>query len=604
MKSDFYKNKLTDLKTQKSSLEKKYGQTSTIRLILIVVGLILLIQLFQFNLILGSVFVILFIGSFYYLVKYHDGIESDKQLVENEISLLENELIVLTQKTNSKYYNGSLYAEKKHIYSADLDIFGETSLFEYINRCKTKQGNDLLAKNLLEIVQDSSVLDDRQETVKELSEKTEWRLEFQASLFNVSESQWEVSEKISELSTPPKLKFEKFIFYYGKALPIIWIVAIGLMLFKGLMVGGNIFGGLFLFNVFLEGQNKKELEPYLRDLSVSGKVLDAFKKAASLIVNNKFDSTLLKTALADFPASSLNSKNPIDDFAVILKKLEIRQNMLASILITLFKPFQAIEIINLSIWLEKNPHFFGRIFGTVGVFEFYSSLATLSFNNPDWCYPELHNNADEYLSFTAAGHPLVRSHEVICNDFVLDKRNHLNLITGSNMSGKSTFLRTMGLNVIIANLGGVVFANKFRMKTGLKPICYMRIADSLQENASTFKTEIDRIKLVLTYMENEKNCLFLIDEMLRGTNSEDKLLGSMALLEKVIKHKAIAFIATHDLRLTEISDKYPEEVKNYYFEYNTENGELKFDYLLKEGVCKSFNASLLLESIGLELKSL
>ena len=129
----------------------------------------------------------------------------------------------------------------------------------------------------------------------------------------------------------------------------------------------------------------------------------------------------------------------------------------------------------------------------------------------------------------------------------------------------------------------------------------MRIKDSIQQNASTFKAEIERIKLVLAAINNNENALFLIDEMLRGTNSEDKLAGSMALLEKIVSSKAYAMVATHDLRMTEISEKYPDSVKNYYFEYATENGELLFDYLIKEGVCKSFNASLLLKSIGLPI---
>lgn len=169
------------------------------------------------------------------------------------------------------------------------------------------------------------------------------------------------------------------------------------------------------------------------------------------------------------------------------------------------------------------------------------------------------------------------------------------------MSGKSTFLRTVGLNIILAYAGCPVFAKKMNISFGIKLICYMRIKDSIQQNASTFKAEIERIKLVLAAINNNENALFLIDEMLRGTNSEDKLAGSMALLEKIVNSKAYAMVATHDLRMTEISEQYPAEVKNYYFEYATENGELLFDYFIKEGVCKSFNASLLLKSIGLPI---
>jgi DNA mismatch repair ATPase MutS len=196
---------------------------------------------------------------------------------------------------------------------------------------------------------------------------------------------------------------------------------------------------------------------------------------------------------------------------------------------------------------------------------------------------------------------LIKVHQTICNDFELTKHNQVNLITGSNMSGKSTFLRTIGMNLILANMGAPVFAEKLDLRLGMEPICYMRITDSIYENASTFKAEIERIKLVLQALKNDKLHIFLIDEMLRGTNSEDKLKGSMALFEKLVNENAIALLATHDLRLSEISAKYTDKVKNFYFEYSTAHGELIFDYLIKEGVCKSFNASLLLEAIGLKM---
>ncbi|MFY7912125.1 MAG: MutS-related protein, partial [Emticicia sp.] len=276
-------------------------------------------------------------------------------------------------------------------------------------------------------------------------------------------------------------------------------------------------------------------------------------------------------------------------------------NMLASLFLTLATPFQPVQLIKLRAWLKENPDFFEKIFDVIGVFELYASIGNLHFNKPDWCFPTINSSKTFKLYGQEMGHPLINTKNVVCNSFDFDEKNRLTLITGSNMSGKSTFLRTVGLNIILAYAGCPVFAKKMSVSDGIKLICYMRIKDSIQQNASTFKAEIERIKLVLAAINTNENALFLIDEMLRGTNSEDKLAGSMALLEKIVNSNAYAMVATHDLRMTEISEQYPDVVKNYYFEYATENGELLFDYLIKEGVCKSFNASLLLKSIGLPI---
>jgi DNA mismatch repair ATPase MutS len=199
----------------------------------------------------------------------------------------------------------------------------------------------------------------------------------------------------------------------------------------------------------------------------------------------------------------------------------------------------------------------------------------------------------------SVGHPLMKN--AVCNDFELKETNRLTLITGSNMSGKSTFLRTTGCNILLAYAGAPVFAKQFELTDQIQLFAYMRIKDSLQENASTFKAEIDRIRLLLDAMKNEPKALILVDEMLRGTNSEDKLKGSIAFLEEVIAANAFAMVATHDLRTTEMTTKYPNSVNNFYFEYDSKDGELSFDYQLKEGVCKSFNASELLRSVGLKV---
>jgi MutS domain V len=597
----FYKTQLQSLLENREALQKAYNKTSTYRLVFLIIGLLCLIKAFSFNPYLGALALVVFLGGFYYLVKYHEKTEEDLHQNDNQQTLITNEIEVLNNEPNGIYSDGSDFSNPHHVFSADLDLFGPNSLFQLLNRAKTRWGVELLAKNMLEIESEADILQKKQEATTELKEKTTWRLKFLASLVSISNSLADSSHQISQITVPPKLALGSFLKYYGKIVPLVWIALfVGFYLIKFEGIGFGI-GGLVLFHFYLNGLNKKITEPYLEQISVTGRALQSFSKAAELIANEEFSSKILKEALKDFPRADLKSKNPIEDFSLIVKRLEMRKNMIASLFLISARPFEPIETLKMSDWLKKNPDFFKEIFKGIAVLEYYASLGTISFNNPKWCLPNFHQENDRFISAKQIGHPLIKVHQTISNDFELNNHNRVNLITGSNMSGKSTLLRTIGMNIILANMGAPVFAQRLDLRLGMEPICYMRITDSIYENASTFKAEIERIKLVLQALKNSKLHIFLIDEMLRGTNSEDKLKGSMALFEKLVNENSIALLATHDLRLSEISAKHTDKVKNFYFEYSTTNGELIFDYLIKEGVCKSFNASLLLEAIGLKM---
>ncbi|WP_394333386.1 MutS-related protein [Mucilaginibacter pedocola] len=187
----------------------------------------------------------------------------------------------------------------------------------------------------------------------------------------------------------------------------------------------------------------------------------------------------------------------------------------------------------------------------------------------------------------------------MANDYELNDALHIDIITGSNMAGKSTFLRTIGINAVLALAGAKVCASAMQVSV-VTIVSYMRIKDNLNESTSTFKAELDRLQMLLAAVENEERVFFLIDEMLRGTNSVDKYLGSKAVIEQLIAKKGVGMVATHDLQIARLEDKYPAYVRNYYFDIQIINGEMLFDYKLKYGECKTFNASLLLKQIGIE----
>jgi hypothetical protein len=598
---NFYEEHHSFLIQEQKNLEKTFKKISAARLITILIGMVSIVKAFEISGILGSIVLILFILGFFYLVKFYEKIEDKINLNKNEQLLIENEIQVLKLPNTNVYYDGEVYKNGAHSFSEDLDLFGKGSLFHFINRANTNKGIERLKSGFLNIEEDSEKLKTLHAICEELNQKNDWRLKFQASLWGLKNHEKVVA--IEKLPLPPNLKFASFIKFYGKLLPVIWIILLAIGGIWFLEYIGYMIFGMFIFNFWLGGINKKLTSEYLQQVAVSGKTLESFDKAVGLILAEKFSNVAIQNLVALLPLQDTNNKNPIHEFLNIIKRIEIRKNLLASFFIGIFKPFESIETIKLGQWLSKNPEFFKKIFEVVGSFEFYSSLGSLKFNHPEWVFPVFKNEKDTFLIAQQMGHPLILRSQAVCNDFELSKNNLLNIITGSNMSGKSTFLRTLGINAVLANLGGPVFAQYFELKVGLKPVCYMRITDSLQQNSSTFKAEIERIKLVLKAIESDETNLFLIDEMLRGTNSEDKIIGSMALLRKIALSKVPALVATHDLRLAEISEEFPGQVKNYYFEYQSNQGDLSFDYLIKEGICNSFNASLLLQSIGLDMKS-
>ncbi len=594
-----YQEKITTLLAEIAILKKKSDQISMYRLLLIIGLLVVVYQLFKFNEIIGGLSIIGGILGFYYLVKHHEKIDAEVDLKETTLAVIQNELTCL-DKISGMYYSGQEYGRPTHNFSEDLDIFGEGTLFHLINRTKSKSGSDYLAQQLLGENQTFSI-SQKQEAAREMAAKTDWRLSFFASMFRISNEERGVSRVLNQIEHPPVLKLEKFIAIYAKILPFLWIAVFASAYFVSPSFAGYGVATLALINFRLTGINRNHTEEYFETVAGAGRLMEKFGVATGLIAQENWQSEILKMTHTRLPISKLNTKNPIDDFVVILKKLDMRRNMLASLFLTLATPFQPVQLIKLRVWLKENPDFFEKIFDVIGVFELYASIGNLHFNKPNWCFPDIIDSKTFELYGQEMGHPLINTKNVVCNSFDFDEKNRLTLITGSNMSGKSTFLRTVGLNIILAYAGCPVFAKKMSVSDGIKLICYMRIKDSIQQNASTFKAEIERIKLVLAAINNNDNALFFFFFFLRETNSEDKLAGSMALLEKIVNSNAYAMVATHDLRMTEISEEHSGVVKNYYFEYATENGELLFDYLIKEGVCKSFNASLLLKSIGLPI---
>jgi DNA mismatch repair ATPase MutS len=277
----------------------------------------------------------------------------------------------------------------------------------------------------------------------------------------------------------------------------------------------------------------------------------------------------------------------------------MRFNIVVFIPLDILLQWDLQQVIALERWKHRNQKHVMAWFAALGELEAINSLSTLIFNHPEWCFPQLQEE-HFFIEGKDIGHPLIPVTSCVTNPVKIEHTGELMLVTGSNMAGKSTYLRSIGVNAVLAMTGAPVCASYFKMSP-VQIISSMRIADNLEESTSTFYAELKKLKIIIDKVNNNEKVFILLDEILRGTNSLDRHTGSAALIKQLIKHNAACIIATHDVELAGMKDQFPHNILNYHFDVQVSNDELYFDYRLKEGICKSLNASILMKKIGIEL---
>jgi DNA mismatch repair ATPase MutS len=283
----------------------------------------------------------------------------------------------------------------------------------------------------------------------------------------------------------------------------------------------------------------------------------------------------------------------------LVNRLDSRLNVLVSVPLNLLFFTDIHFCLALEQWKREHAEKVPAWFSAMSEFEVLASLANMAFNNPDWVFPVV---VDEYFVFRAEmmGHPLIPVSRRVSNDFSSSGPGKAILVTGSNMSGKSTFLRTCGINTVLALAGAPACALSF-VVSHVRVHSSMRISDSLEDNISSFYAELRRLRSIISGAEQNGEMFLLLDEILRGTNSDDRYTGSVALIKQLTGYGSVAMVATHDLRLAQLTGEMPGRIENYHFDVKVSGEELFFDYKLTPGVCSSFNASLLMKKMGIKV---
>lgn len=599
--NDFYHNNIKNTEAVLASLEKQININSFLRLAVIIGGGIALFQIFQTNniwLLLIAVFIIIMLFAF--LIRRQSLLEKDRDENNAFLRINENEISIADGKP-SIYDDGVIYDEGKHPYVSDLDVFGPKSIFNLVNRSATADGTERLASWFLAATEKDTIVA-RQEASAELASNDDWRQKFQTKLlFNLGKKV-NIRTFLRRYLSDDALHFgSSFMKGYVKIVPYIFVV--GTIVSVTFYPVWNYMLLLAIVNLMWTLALAGKVSYFSNKIDKVGATLIAYADAIKMIEDEGFTAPLnkslqikLKTEKEEKLSSAFKALGSLVD------KLDARNNILVGALLNMVFLWDFKQVIAIVNWKKNYEGDILKTFDIVADYESLISLATLKRNFPEWTVPVIMDNPlQDRINATQINHPLISKHQAVANDYKANTHS-LALITGSNMAGKSTFLRTVGVNAVLAYAGAVVCAEYLTLPI-YRLVSYMRIKDNLNESTSTFKAELDRMKFILELVDVAQDSFVLIDEMLRGTNSVDKYLGSRAIIKKLIEKDGKGMVATHDLQLATLEEEYVGILQNYHFDIQVKEGEMLFDYKLKDGKCTVFNASMLLKGIGIDVDS-
>lgn len=536
------------------------------------------------------------LGLFIWLVIKHARLFKKRQWLETLADINRSEIDLLSGKTASKP-DGMEYAVPDHPFTDDLDIFGRNSLFQLIDRSATRQGREKLAHILNLPLQDENQLIQRQEAIGELKNKADWRQKFQATGKLSGEEDQAISE-LKQWAGSDQGLFNKAVYKLLIVLtPLIGFGIITLITFDILGFGAFLF---FLFlPFFIIGPKISTLNHEHANLSKKGSLLEKYSDLFGQIDTESFSSNILIDTKEQLSSGKSSAKNAVQELSKISAAFDYRLNFLVGIFLNIFFLWDIIQCIRIERWKNDHSDQLVTWFDTLARVDELSSLAGFAFNYPDSVFPELSKQFK--IEASDVKHPFINQKESIGNKITIPGWQHFQIITGANMAGKSTYLRAVGINLILAMTGAPVLAKNFTFKpvqlfTGIKT------SDSLQDGESYFFAELKRLKSIIDMIESGQQVFIILDEILRGTNSADKQKGSKALISQLIKFGASGMIATHDLTLGELVKSFPDNAVNKRFEVEIKNDELVFDYKLKDGISQNLNASFLMEKMGITLE--
>ncbi len=592
-RQEYYREHSEDFGKKAAILQKRENKLSMARLISFITGLAAFFVLISITVTGAVIALLISLIIFGWLVSWYAQTEKEKDFCKYLETINHLEMQCL-QGNFSAYPDGAEYMDREHPNSYDLDLFGHASVFQYVNRTTSKPAADLLAA-WLKAPADIKEIILRQQAVLELSPQIDWRQNLITLGYSNKSSRKDPQELLFWFNEKIYFTQRNRLRYLTFALSALALASVILVIFglpAALLV--PVLSVNFLF-YFSQGKKINRLH---NQVGRTPEMLSAYASTIGLIENQKFTCdkliSLQKIFTGDIPVSMR-----IKRLSKLVSRLDTRLNIMVAVPLNLFFFWDIHCCLALEKWKILHAGQILTWFSAMSEFEVLSGFANMAFNNTDWAMPGI---VPEYFTLKAenVGHPLIPAQRRITNNLEITGSGKTVLVTGSNMSGKSTFLRTCGVNAVLALAGAPVCATSFTI-THVQVHSSMRISDSLEDNTSSFYAELKRLAAIIREAEHNQHVFLLLDEILRGTNSNDRYIGSVALIRQLTGYGAVSIVATHDLKLAGLAGELNGHMDNYHFDVKIDGEELFFDYKLTPGICTSMNASLLMKKMGIRI---
>ena len=594
MKEDLLQNYQALADQYQSLSNKKKNQLKLIsfaRLICFVGILPAWFYLNPINETLAAAISLVLVLTFFLLIKKY--IQDEKQLLyDQQMAKINQDEIGALNRVLTSFDAGNEFIDPHHYYSYDLDLFGANSFFQFLNRTVTSQGKKRLATLLTQSQRSSEEIRNRQEGIQELAKEIGWRQNFMARGMEPDGTKDHYNESIDQVIN---LKSVHFLKYLLKILPALTLLLIGLSIagidphsfYKLALLAQWIIIGLYI----------KTILKFHRKFESQGKLLNRYADMLKQIESFNFKSSYLLSLKEQLLHQGKTASAITSELQKILDQFDYSKNLLVGFVLDSIFLWDIGCLVKLNKWQQDYAGILPRWFEVIAEMDALVSLANCNYNHPEWVTPEVLKSTFKFKT-EDVGHPLIDETRCVRNSFQIVNEEQIVIITGANMAGKSTFLRTIGINLILASNGCNVCASSFEFSP-VRIFTNMRTTDNLMNDESYFYAELLRLQTLLSLLRKGENLFVIIDEMLKGTNSTDKLNGSKELINQLIMLKTHGIVATHDLGLTELTKVYSSSIKNQCFEVQLHRDELTFDYKLTDGVTRTMNATFLMKKMGI-----
>jgi hypothetical protein len=538
------------------------------------------------------------------LLAWHRAVRRHRDLNRN-LAILNADESARLDRRYTRAETGTEFAPPSHAYAHDLDVFGAYSLFRLLNRTHTHDGAARLATYLLQPARTEAIFL-RQQAVAILKPHIDWRQEIEATAMLNSRVGQPTDGLRAWASTQTYLP--RWLYTVRFVLPLLTLgvfVAWVLGYVPGWAVGVALAGHGLVLNP-LQATAKEVSDQTAGIATALSAFIDLFRFVENIpLVGDPAagESVLLRDLRRRLKTGTRSASVAVDQLARLVEQFGFRQNAYFYLFVGVPTLWDAHYLVALNRWRTQYGPYLADWFATLAEAEALNSLAGFAYAHPDYATPDLLDETYPVLEATNVAHPLIPSARAVANSLSFGGVGQTILITGSNMSGKSTFLRTVGLNVVLAQAGAVTVAQRF-VCSPVQVYTSMRTQDSLEENTSSFYAELKRLRTLIELTEptnptgSELPVLYFLDEILKGTNSADRHKGAEALIRQLHRTNASGFVSTHDLELGQLSDT-TDFVLNYHFQSDIQAGVVTFDYRLRPGLCQSFNATQLMAAIGI-----